>query len=78
MNEFAKQMNIIDIFSEHLSNKSKTLDIRKQFKNFNIKIILNEQLSKSEFMLRGERAWNKIYNKTKSLESTDGVNVQNQ
>ena len=29
MNEFAKQMNIIDIFSEHLSNKSKTLDIRK-------------------------------------------------
>nr|WP_298792557.1 hypothetical protein [uncultured Allomuricauda sp.] len=65
-------LNTIDIFSEHFSKISKTLDIRIYFEEFSVKSKSGESIDLKEFVERGFRAWNAVYNENQQLETQNG------
>jgi len=66
------ETNTIDIFSEHLGENPKTLDLRIWFEKFRVETMLGEEIDEKEFIQRGQRAWNKVFNGTH--EYTDKTN----
>jgi len=60
-------VNTIDIFSEHFSENSKTLNLRIWFEKFRIESMFGDLIDEIEFIERGQRAWNKVFNGTHIL-----------
>lgn len=68
----SKAVNTIDIFSEHFSKSSKTLDIRIYFEKFSIKSKSGELIELKEFVERGYRAWDAVYNGNQQMQTQNG------
>ena len=65
-------VNTIDIFSEHFSKNSKTLDIRICFEKFSVKSKSGELIELKEFVERGDRAWSAVYNGNQQIQTQNG------
>lgn len=59
--------NTIDIFSEHFSENPKTLNLRIWFEKFKIESMSGELIDEVQFIVRGLRSWNKLFNGTHKL-----------
>lgn len=62
------ETNTIDIFSETFVNGAKTLQIRIWFDSFRVEKMDGKPLETDLFILRGKRAWNKVFQGTHILD----------
>jgi hypothetical protein len=65
-------VNTIDLFSEHFSKDSKTIDIRICFEKFSVKSKSGELIELKEFVKRGHRAWDAVYNGNQQIQTQNG------
>lgn len=73
LQEEVDYLNTIDIFSEHLSENCKTLDLKIWFDDLKIKTIQNQTVSLQEFIDRGIRGWNAIYDGNNNMTEKHGI-----
>ena len=66
-------INTIDIFSEHFSEKPKTLDLRIWFEELEIESLDGIPMSSQEFIARGIRGWNAIYDGNDGMTKAHGI-----
>ncbi|AFM02758.1 hypothetical protein Fleli_0269 [Bernardetia litoralis DSM 6794] len=66
-------LNTIDIFSEHFSENCKTIDLKIWFDYLEIRTIQNESISLQEFIDRGIRGWNAIYDGNNNMTEKHGI-----
>ncbi|NQX85084.1 MAG: hypothetical protein HRT67_04150 [Flavobacteriaceae bacterium] len=71
--EGQNDINTIDIFSEHFSEKCKTLDLRIWFEELEIESFSGISMTTQEFIDRGERGWNAIYNGNEGMTKAHGI-----
>ncbi|KAB2807696.1 hypothetical protein [Phaeocystidibacter luteus] len=73
LSDCKKDVNTIDIFSEHYSQKSKTLDLRVWFEELDFRSITGLPMTTKEFIDRGIRGWNAVYNGHKGMTKVSGI-----
>jgi len=66
-------VNTIDIFSEHFSEKPKTLDLRVWFEEIEIESLNGIPMTTQEFIDRGVRGWNAIYEGNNGMTKAHGI-----
>lgn len=65
--------NCIDIFSEHFSDKPKTIDLRLCFDDIKIESISGIPMTIQDFIDRGVRGWDSIYSGNNEMTNKYGI-----